>query len=150
MRARLILIQLMIGLSVLSAGAADCAKVTSFKDQDLEALKKQYAEFVVYIWSPYMPLSAIGRNEIEAAAKDLKIAHVANVLDPSPRLCHEASGPLADPSFNSQELIKARALNHYPTMVYFQKGEIKAVVPGYDDPAKFKNRIEILRQGSKL
>ena len=150
MRARLILIHLAILLSALSASATDCAKGTSFQDHELEALKKTHAEFVVYIWSPYMPLSAIGRNEIDSAAKDLKISHVVKILDPSPRICHESSGPLADPSFNSQELIKARALNHYPTMVYFQKGEIKAVVPGYDDPAKFKNRIEILRQGSKL
>lgn len=133
------------------AGAAksvECVKSSRFTDADLAALKKENREFVVYIWSPYMPLSSKGREEIAGLAKELKIPRVVTVLDPSGRICHEKTGPLADPTFDSKELIDARAMNHFPTMVYVRDGKLAAIVPGYDDPIKFKKRIQDLRKRS--
>lgn len=155
MRACLKWIQILMLLLAPSAFAkktADkapaCEKPAHFRDADLNALKKKFDEFVIYIWSPYMPLSAEGRRHIEAWAKEIQIPSTVTVLDPSQRICHEKAGELADPSFDSKELIEARALNHYPTMVYYRKGVLRAMVPGFDDAEKFKKRIADLRKGS--
>ncbi|MBX2994305.1 MAG: hypothetical protein KF681_05775 [Bdellovibrionaceae bacterium] len=155
MRACLKLIQILMLLAAPSALAkkkmdptSACEKPAHFRDADLDALKKKHDEFIIYIWSPYMPLSVEGRRHIETWAQEIQIPATVTVLDPSQRICHEKTGALADPSFDSKELIEARALNHYPTMVYYRKGVLKAMVPGFDDAEKFKNRIADLRKGS--
>lgn len=142
------MIQIFVLLGAASAAVADCVTPKRFTDADLQVLKKSAGESIVYLWSPYMPLSVRGRDEALELGKKLGIATIIPVLDPNRRICHEAAGRFADPVFDSKELAEARALNHFPTLVYLRHGRIVGQIPGYDQPEKFIHHVEELRKRS--
>jgi thiol-disulfide isomerase/thioredoxin len=125
---------------------SDCVTPKKFTDKDYDELKAQNPEFLIYFWTPFMPLSVRGRKEIEALAKRNNIPKVVGVLDFSKRVCHKSSGIFADPSFDSKELAKNHALNHFPTILYVRNSQIAAQLPGYDLPEKFAERIKKIRE----
>jgi len=124
----------------------ECATAKKFTDQDFDELKAQNPEFLIYFWTPFMPLSVRGRNEIEALAKKNNIPKVVSVLDFSKRICHKSTGIFADPAFDSKELAGNHVLNHFPTILYIRNSQVAAQLPGYDLPEKFAARIKTIRE----
>ena len=102
-----------------------------FKDSDLQVRLTDKRPGVIYLWSPFMPLSVMGRDEIYevAAALDLDLV---TLVDP---LALKGSTP--DQIFGSSVLSELGMLDHYPALVLYADGRIleQTLVHGYEQKA---------------
>ena len=127
------------GTVVLLATAlavAGCSRAT-FTDADLAALRQSAERTVVYVWSPHMPLSVDGYEEIAAAAAEHELALVPLLFSESDRdfAVREAArvGIPRDGlrEVDSDELRSRNALVHAPTMIVFDERGVSPALPGY-------------------
>ena len=106
------------------------AQAADFDDKTLTEVVKAHSWGVVYVWSPYMPLSYMGLKEIREAVK-AKNGHLTVVMDP--RSAPEEVKPLIQRykltshdqrTFSSGEL-RYRAFGvHYPAAIVYSKGSM--------------------------
>jgi hypothetical protein len=98
-----------------------------FNDQRLEKHLKRHPQGMIYIWSPYMPLSVKGLAEAKAVAKKNNLSFLS-LLDP---YAHR-------PKLNvlaSEKIINLQVLNHFPSVVFHKNGRLlKNVLQGYEVP----------------
>jgi len=105
-----------------------------FTDIDLEQLMKSQSSGLLYFWSPQMPLSLSSYKYFKWAADKLKIK-VTTLLDPmanpeiAKRLARKHGLPLSK-QVDSLELAFRNFQVHYPTMLYFSKGQFQDRVMG--------------------
>ncbi len=100
-------------------------KVGTYSDEDLFAEMKKKSWGVIYVWSPYMPLSVMGISEIKKAAGE----NVTILLDPRANLA-EAEKWVEKGLVQKSELKRAsspeisdRGLGvHYPAAYIFKDG----------------------------
>jgi hypothetical protein len=119
-----------------SAGPADSPDV--FKDDDVAAIVGSNEAGVFYAWSPHMPLSVDGYEEIRAAAEALHIA-VTPVLNEHANIgyAHDRARRVAMPTagfaVNRSVELNMRALNvHAPAILIYAHGRIVSpVIPGF-------------------
>lgn len=126
------------------ARATPCER-PAFGDQALVADLQAASELLVYVWSPLMPLSVVGRDEL------LEFAHegfaVRSVMDPSARLCEVAT---QEPRLNSGFLLAHSALNHFPTLFYFRQGDLVLTLHGYESSDRLRARLMSLREAGAV
>ena len=121
------------------AGGAD-----SMTDADLEHHAARSRRFVVYLWSPHMPLSVDGLQQARRASKRLGV-ELLPVLHPhadqsyAERVAREAAlPPGATRRAASVELTFRDLLIHAPSMLLYVDGRPAGpAVPGYRDAAGY-------------
>lgn len=121
----------------------------SFTDEDLRALVKQHRAGVIYAWSPAMPISMAGLQEMRKAARALGVP-VIGVLDP------EADAVIAEAEarrnglakedlrqVDSLELMNRGVHVHYPAAVMFADGKIVGPrLPGHATADEYRAFLE--------
>lgn len=111
-----------------------------FDDRALASELGGAADLLVYVWSPLMPLSVIGRGEVLELARDGFAVRV--VMDPARRLCGLMT---EEPRLGSAFLLANSALNHFPTLFYFREGALALTLHGYESPERLRARLFALR-----
>lgn len=120
----------------------------NFSDADVKRLLERGRKGVILAWSPHMPLSVMAIAKAKAAADRLGVKFTA-VLDP------KAQGTLADAflrrdrldsrylkRIESVELIMRGMHNHYPSLIVYGGGQIKAgLLPGYTGTGVYESFI---------
>jgi hypothetical protein len=125
--------------SQLKVKARTDRKITSgsFRDEDLESLIQSGKAGVFYSWSPHMPLSLDGLEQVASAAKQLGVELVVlqdPIADPKGI---EAALPiikklkLQSRVLAAQELAFRGFTTHYPNVMVFGKGQlVSRMFPG--------------------
>lgn len=120
-----------------------------FTDKDLLEILNTQRSTVVYAWSPHMPLSIDGVEEIERAAKQLSLDTVF-VVDPHADKKRVEETIAKHPNLRGSRLIVSDELlmrgfgQHYPSLIAIKAGKIHGrIIPGF----KFHERYgELLRE----
>ena len=127
------------------------ATPTEFNDSHLESLlkasKKNESDVVIYSWSPHMPLSVKGLDQLFPLAKSKKILPLV-VLDPNcnlelaQTLVTEHGWPKTVLQLNHSDiLIQLGNRIHYPSYIFAKDGKIVSpIYPGL----KSKDNVEIM------
>ena len=142
-----------VGLaSALTLALAACAAAepgpSPFTDSDLQALRDARRPFVVYVWSPHMPLSVAGYSEIARAAVTLEVTVVPLLFTGSDRdFAGREAARVGIPDAGlrevaSDELAAGNALVHAPTVLLFDGARAAPVLPGYRNAAGYREFIE--------
>jgi hypothetical protein len=99
-------------------------------DETFNQLAREHREGIIYLWSPLMPLSVVGRTEIGEVAKELTVA-LTTVVDP-----FAAPVSTTDPIMASPTLMSFGMLDHYPAVAIYQNGHLvrSLLVLGYEAP----------------
>jgi hypothetical protein len=115
-----------------------CWAQPKFTDDDFHHLLSEHQAGIIYLWSPFMPLSSLGRDEIGPIAEELSV-NLTTLLDPYADSC-----PTADPLMDSQKLMSLGMLDHYPAVALYKNGHLieDVLVLGYEKP---KTLIKLLR-----
>lgn len=128
---------LLLGLSFI-AGFNQAHACTPWTDADLAQLANQKQSVLIYLWSPGMPLSVRGLEEIFDVARDagLTVLPLAAPYENPQELWDELGGdPKLCRTVDSSALNTLGALNHYPTIVIMREGELlKTKIQGYEQP----------------
>lgn len=138
-------------LLALPLGRAD--QPTSFTDTDLAQLlletSKSKQPLLIYAWSPHMPLSWRGLDELLVEA-ELKDVRVVPLLDPfgnqlyAQAIAQKHGWPITYVrKINSANLVKTGLRTHYPAYVFkrWDRVEFKTV-PGYKAPLRLKQLVQ--------
>jgi hypothetical protein len=127
------------------AGQHNVKVPNSFTDDDLQALlaksKVQGTSGLFYFWSPHMPYSVTGLNEVKKAARDMHL-DLTVLLDPKaiPKFAKEEQAKhhftKSDMKLvESNDLLSRGILQHYPSYLMYSRGKIVGHwVPGYITP----------------
>jgi hypothetical protein len=101
---------------------------TVFTDEDLKYVLEKNDQGIIYLWSPFMPLSILGREEIIDVAKKMDIG-LTLVVDP---LAIETQTP--DPLMKSRALMVHGVLDHYPAVSIYSDGKLLegVIIHGYE------------------
>jgi hypothetical protein len=147
--------------AMLSAALVACAVPVAlddpaFTDADLDRLLRTEQRFVLYVWSPHMPLSVEGVHEAIRAGHALGIP-VVPLLDPRADRTYARSAAAAAslPSHalrvaRSAELIRREVFHHAPTVIAFAHGrQAGPVRPGYFDGAGYEHLLRRLFEGNQ-
>ena len=109
-----------------------------FTDDDLrDALNSESGGVVIYAWSPHMPLSVDGYQEVAAAARSrgmtaLPVLIAFSEADFARREADRAGIPEAGlRQIDSVELIQRGAQLHAPSIIVFAPEGVSALLPGY-------------------
>jgi hypothetical protein len=108
-----------------------------FTDQALAGILKREKSGFVYIWSPAMPLSADGVDQVRAAAKELHVP-LTVILDPRANMksaeatVQKRKWPAEYLLRNSSEEVLFRGmLEHFPTLLTYKDGKpLSPAIPG--------------------
>ena len=129
------------------------ADPTPFDDTNLQHLKGTGQAGIVYLWTPYMPLSILGLSEAEEVANRLDMDFTA-VLDPASGRewsfleTQEDLKPYSRHYMSSFELLDLGVLNHFPAVVIYRDGEIiPTVIHGYEEPQGLETYIIQILKG---
>lgn len=123
---------------------------TAYTDSDLKKTLGEHKWGVIYIWSPYMPLSVKAIREIKAAVKN-KGGHVTILLDGKASL-DEAKKWMKKEKLNMEELTQVGAYElyerditlHYPiTLIYADGFLSNRSYVGHKSSKIFEKWIEI-------
>jgi hypothetical protein len=120
----------------------------SMTDADLEHHAARSRRFVVYLWSPHMPLSVDGLRQVSLASRRLGV-ELLPVLHPhadhsyAERVAREADlPPGATRRAASVELTFRDLLIHAPSLLLYVDGRPAGLaVPGYRDAAGYERVI---------
>lgn len=125
------MMQKLIVLTVLSLLTSPSWGHLKFTDDDLKHLVAKQRTGLIYLWSPFMPLSAQGRKEIGTVADELDVP-VTTIIDPLADPAHTT-----DPLMASHILMNFGMLDHYPAIAFYKSGHLieDVLVLGYE-PAK--------------
>lgn len=137
-------------LAALTLTAAACAsdEPRPFTDGDLESLRASEDRFIVYVWSPHMPLSVDGWAEIYAAAGRLDIPVVPLLFAGSEAgFAAREAARVGIPEDGlreavSRELRDRDALVHAPALLVFDGDRVSPVLPGYRNADGYREFIE--------
>jgi hypothetical protein len=127
-----------------------------FNDADLDRLLRTERRFVLYVWSPHMPLSVDGVHEAIRAGRALGVP-VLPLLDPrADRTYAKSTAAAANlPSHalrvaRSAELLRRDMFHHAPTVIAFADGrQAGPVRPGYFDAAGYEHLLRRLFEGEQ-
>jgi len=126
----------------LASGAeppsSDPCAARPFSDGDLTRVLATAQNGLLYLWSPHMPYSVQGLEEIRELAARRRLTLVA-LLDPSAdctlavRIAATRGFPRKALAYTLAERLFAHgATLHYPTLVLFREGRLlAAMLPGY-------------------
>lgn len=92
---------------------------------------------LIYVWSPQMPLSELGRAEVLEIAASSGF-EVLTLVDPySVQSDTGADAPVA-----ALELLRLGVLDHFPALLVVRRGEIlPGVLHGYEEPSSLKHLV---------
>ena len=114
------------------------ARAELFTDDDLrDALNSERGGVVIYTWSPHMPLSVDGYQEVAEAARSrgmtaLPVLTAFSDADFARREAERAGIPQAGlRQMDSVELIQRGAQLHAPSILVFAPEAVSALLPGY-------------------
>lgn len=112
------------------------ARAQKLDDSALDAWVGGGRDGIIFAWSPYMPMSVLGREEIQGIADELGV-ELLTVVDP---MVHgEVFG---DPFIDSDELFNLGIMDHFPAVLAVRGGKIKrGVIQGYEVPSSLKELI---------
>ena len=125
----------------------------SFTDADLERTMQKNAWGVIYVWSPYMPLSADALAEIKKAVTAEK-GHLTILLDKKASQS-QAEKWIGQGSLQKQDLKKVSANElfdrglgvHYPTAYIYQDGFLaNADFVGYKTANQYLKWIQVQKK----
>jgi hypothetical protein len=107
-------------------------------DDDFKNLLIMHQQGIIYLWSPLMPLSFLGRQEIQSIALELDAALTLTV-DPLAPL-----SSTADPAMACSTLMKFGMLDHYPAIALYKNGHLiqDALVLGYESPKTLRQLLK--------
>lgn len=124
---------------------------SEFTDRDLDSILRsedtQNTAGLIYAWSPRMPLSILGADEIAIIAKKLNLP-LYIVVDPSATE-QEIRNSVGNNSLlknsaalRSEKLISMSMKIHYPSLVMYRNGNLLTPSrPGYDEPERLEAYI---------
>lgn len=127
------------------------AQRAEFNDQYLQTIlaasKDKQSAGLIYAWSPRMPLSILGVEELSKIAKTLQLPLYV-VLDPA-AIETEVLSASADntllsnsPKMVSNVLASMSMKIHYPSLVIYKNGLLLTPSrPGYDEPERLEEFI---------
>lgn len=119
---------------------ANCGDVPLLTDRVLAETLSVNIDTIVYVWSPLMVLSSIGREEVENLRAEGFA--VLTAMDPSARLCSVAP---TEPRLASNFLFSNSALNHFPTLFYLRGAEVVLTLHGYESYERLLGRLISVR-----
>lgn len=121
---------------------------TALGDADVERILKEHQSGVVYSWSPHMPLSVSGYEEIESATKSLGLTLVAVLSDhTNDDFAVEQSELSGIPATalqrnRSVELIMRDLQVHAPAILIFADGKfVSPTLPGFRHARDYETLI---------
>ncbi len=117
-----------------------------FTDKDLHQALSKNESGIIYLWSPFMPLSVIGREEIIEVAQNLNLQLIL-VVDP---LATQTETP--DPLMMSRDLMKFGVLDHYPAIALYSEGKLvkDVIIHGYEQKQTLSELINSYLNGKNL
>lgn len=125
------------------------AMAKSFTDESLRSLVSQGDSGIIYAWSPHMPLSMSGMNEMKKAARKLGLK-VTVVLDPHANARIAANSALkfgmgegALKKIESLELFNRKMCMHFPAVLLYSHGKmVGPVYAGFKPEKVYSNFIQ--------
>lgn len=134
---------IVLTLTIFVAAAAFAKE--PFTDQDLNDVLQTNETGIIYMWSPYMPLSVIGREDILKIGKKMNL-NVTLVVDP---LATQTDTP--DPLMRSHALMEFGVLDHYPAIVLHKDGQLveDVIIHGYEKKKTLTRLIKSYLNGNK-
>ncbi|MBL7543159.1 MAG: hypothetical protein JNL11_05050 [Bdellovibrionaceae bacterium] len=113
----------------------------------LETSRLQNTAGLIYAWSPRMPLSILGAEELSVLAAKLNLPlHI--VLDPTALeddvLATAKNNFFLEhsPKLDSSILIAMNMKIHYPSLILYKNGQLlNPSRPGYDEPERLENYV---------
>jgi len=106
-----------------------------FTDDSLKKLLTRSPQGMIFLWSPLMPLSVLGRAEVLEISQELGF-DVLILVDP-----HFPAGDL-NPLMVSEKLLSLGILNHYPALVLYKNQSLLPwMIQGYEDKENLKKLI---------
>lgn len=112
-------------------------------DRSLNKFMQDNQKGIIYVWSPYMPLSVLGRQEIIQIAKDLNLP-VLLTIDPSARGIQTE-----DQKLESRILMRSGVLDHFPATLLFENGKLRddVLIHGYENQIPLTKLIQDYFEG---
>ena len=100
---------------------------------------------VIFVWSPLMPLSRRGIQEIHSATEDLGISltvvEASSIYEHAETVAGGAGGPSTDPLVES--LIARGATTHFPAVVLHREGDLLGgAILGFKTAETYRRMIE--------
>ncbi len=142
-------------LSIIFTWIFSQAQITAvrgeFTDQNLLKLLdnsgSKKASGVIYSWSPKMPLSELGVEELAEIATRLKIP-LTIVLDPNVPEAEVLAASKGNLLLKDSLKLKSATLTamsmkiHYPSLVIYKNGQLLSPSrPGYDEPERVEEYL---------
>ena len=120
------------------------AQANGFNDEDLSILLEKQQAGIIYVWSPFMPLSIIGREEI------IDISH--NLGVPAKLLVGYPEGQnISDDEVTSESLLTMGVFDHFPALLVYVNGKLlKTIIHGYEAPESLEFMIKKLLEDEHL
>lgn len=124
-------------LSFISLCVSSALASKAVSEAQLQSWLHNVDEGLVYVWSPQMPLSILGRSEIIEVAKKMKIELLLAIDPYSP-----SKSGMGDPQLQSKTLIELGVLDHFPAIVVIKNGLInRAIIQGYEQKPSLEDMI---------
>lgn len=121
-------------------------------DSDISQFVSKNKNGLIYTWSPAMPFSVNGLEEVQKLSKQENLKLLV-VLDPlansqqAKKIIEIKKWPAEYLHKSISTDLKFRNLyNHYPSVVFFKNGEIKdTLIPGYKLAVGYLNEYRLLK-----